>query len=341
MTPQVAFRVNGGPEVGLGHLRRCLTLAQALIRRGTGVLFFVNDDGGSARLLEESGVDVLRVPAQEIRHLDLTRRHIADRGVQALVVDSYDVAADALGHVEVPVAAIVDAPPPAPLPVQMLTNAAADAPSRPCPAGPATRLLLGPRFVLLREEFASPGRGDVRNDIARVLISTGGSDPGCRTPQLMRLVHAALPDAHLDVVAGPYFSEALLGDLDRLAAILPASIHRNPRRMRALMADADLAVTAGGQTVYELAATGTPAIAVCFADNQRANLTGMAARGALVYAGDVSDAAVDVVLTAHIRALAGDPGARQRMSSRAREVVDGQGAARVADEVLALLRPAC
>ena len=53
------------------------------------------------------------------------------------------------------------------------------------------------------------------------------------------------------------------------------TVHSAPEDMRAIMATADLAVTAGGQTTYELAASGVPAVALCIAENQRPNLAAL------------------------------------------------------------------
>src|SRR6267143_145446 len=114
-------------------------------------------------------------------------------------------------------------------------------------------------------------------------------------------------------------------------------LHESPKHLRDLMLVADLAVIGGGQTVYELAATGTPMVAIGLAANQTPNVDAMRAAGALAYAGDVNDAALGPGLVATLAALAADPGRRADMSRRGRALVDGRGAPRVARALLDLI----
>jgi spore coat polysaccharide biosynthesis predicted glycosyltransferase SpsG len=112
-------------------------------------------------------------------------------------------------------------------------------------------------------------------------------------------------------------------------------IHRDPPDVRGLMLGADVALCAGGQTTYELAATGTPAIAVQVAANQAGNLRGLEAAGALVWAGSVEDADLGDRVMAALAALAGDGARRAAMSRAGRALVDGKGIERVAEALLA------
>jgi spore coat polysaccharide biosynthesis predicted glycosyltransferase SpsG len=104
--------------------------------------------------------------------------------------------------------------------------------------------------------------------------------------------------------------------------------------MHALMLKADLAVTGGGQTTYELAATGTPAVAICIAENQRVSLKGLAEAGTLEFVGDAVDDDLELKLKSALTGLGGDPKRRQTMSERGQRLVDGRGAERVAQEIV-------
>ena len=102
------------------------------------------------------------------------------------------------------------------------------------------------------------------------------------------------------------------------------------------MLKCDLALTGGGQTTYELAATGAPTIAVRLASNQTGNLLGLAARGALFWAGDVGEPDLQDKIRQAILVLAENRDTRQKMSYAGRLLVDGRGADRVAEEILQL-----
>jgi UDP-2,4-diacetamido-2,4,6-trideoxy-beta-L-altropyranose hydrolase len=102
------------------------------------------------------------------------------------------------------------------------------------------------------------------------------------------------------------------------------------------MLAAGLAISGGGQTTFELAATGTPTVAIRLADNQTLTLETLAEAGALIQAGDAGDPALADAVAAAVERLIKDGDRRLEMSERARAAVDGQGAARVAREILAL-----
>jgi hypothetical protein len=92
---------------------------------------------------------------------------------------------------------------------------------------------------------------------------------------------------------------------------------------------ADLVVSGAGQTMLEALATARPVVAVVVAGNQRAQAE--AVKGAAL----VCDAEGAPDATA---GLAGDAGRRAELSARAAELVDGQGAHRVAGALLDALQ---
>jgi spore coat polysaccharide biosynthesis predicted glycosyltransferase SpsG len=250
-----------------------------------------------------------------------------------VVLDSNDITAEALSAVPVPLAAIVDDPPAVPLPVQLLIDGSVDAGSKRWPTTTGTTLLLGPEFVLLRASFAAPVHRSIAQNVNRVLVTTGGSDVDGSCSRLVRAARSARPQARLDVVVGPYFSEQELTALARLASHDQQVILHRHADVESLMRDTDLAVTGGGQTTYELAATGTPTVAVSLASNQMTNLEGLAKRGTLLLAD--AEIGLERSVAECVRTLANGVAARRAMSAAGRAVIDGRGAARVARAVLA------
>jgi spore coat polysaccharide biosynthesis predicted glycosyltransferase SpsG len=313
-------------------VRRCLALAAALAP-AADVRFFLRGSEPVAALVESAGIPCERVPGG----LQATLERVGRVGARGLVVDSYEVGGSelAVARGSVPVVAVFDdrggAPP------------SADIVIGPAPGGGSpstvggTRYLRGPSFAPLAPEFALPVDRDIPASVRRVLLLLGGAAPGALLAGLARAARRALPDAALDLVIGPA-TEALAAALSTELAGLPRlAIHRAPRDLRGLMLAADLAVSGGGVSVLELAATGTPAIGVGLADNQRRNLAGMAEAGALVLAGWVGDADLEGAVARAVAALAADPEGRGSMSRRGRELVDGRGASRIAAALLSAI----
>jgi UDP-N-acetylglucosamine--N-acetylmuramyl-(pentapeptide) pyrophosphoryl-undecaprenol N-acetylglucosamine transferase len=107
------------------------------------------------------------------------------------------------------------------------------------------------------------------------------------------------------------------------------------------LASADLVAARAGGSVLEVAAAGLPAILVPFpratADHQSANARYMERAGAAVV---VPDAELDGPrLAREVAALLDDPGRLEEMARAAREASRPDAADRIADEVLAMVRP--
>lgn len=102
------------------------------------------------------------------------------------------------------------------------------------------------------------------------------------------------------------------------------------------MQAADLAVTAGGTTVYELCACGTPSVCYVLADNQLQNVQALTGAGLMLFGGDVREAGGVVGMLRQIDRLLADAFLRAEMSRRMQQLVDGKGAARIAEAILGL-----
>lgn len=337
-SPVVAIRTDYGIHTGFGHLRRCLSLAAALENLGASVRFVVSRDPGTSQSPPASFESMTEVGAADAADLHETRAALRSSGASAIVLDSYQVPPAAMTAFGAKRAAIIDHVPATPLPVDVLVNGSLEALEGPVAAQPDTVLLLGPEFILLRPEFARARElRSVRARVSRVLVTIGGSDPTGLSVAFVSWVREVFADSAIDVIVGPYFTAEALDALGR-AAKLDARIvlHRNPGDVRGIMLDCDLALTAGGQTTYELAATGTPAVAVAVAENQAANLRGLASRGALMWAGSAGDDDLHARTRRCLETLRDDVDARREMSRAALGVVDGRGAERVAVEILKL-----
>ena len=325
----IALRADGGAERGFGHVRRMATLAQQIRRRGVRAHLLVNREV-EAFVPPLEDVDVVGVADGEIGNLTETVSHVRRCGADVLVVDSYDVTPAALHRVPVPLAVVLDSAPAVTLPVALVISAVVPAAGPPWPLAAGTRVLLGAQYALLRDEFVTATRPPI-GPVRRVLVTTGGTDASGWVVRLARIVLATLPNATVDVIVGPCFALSAIDALRGMAATAPLVLHHAPPDVCRLMASADIAVTGGGQTLFELAATATPVVALTLADNQRDNVASLASVGALAAAGEAGDDAAEQRVADIVGTLAGDPEWRSTMSRAARAVVDGRGASRVAE----------
>lgn len=196
-----------------------------------------------------------------------------------------------------------------------------------------TRLLLGPRYALLRAEFSDLLLPDEWQEGAgyRILVTFGGSDPHNMTQRVLESL-MLVDDVRLDitVLLGPengrsrYLAE--LGDRMRHAVRL---VH-DPRDVAALMRDTDLAITAAGSTCWELSYMGVPQILITTADNQRAIARHLAEQAGQCSLGWRTDWQAGGLARA-VRDVLSNKNQRNAMAQAARQLVDGRGAGRVVD----------
>ena len=97
------------------------------------------------------------------------------------------------------------------------------------------------------------------------------------------------------------------------------------------MMNADIAISAGGTTLYELCACGTPTISYTFVDNQIDNAKQFDEDGLIRYAGDVRDGDIVKSINSILKKMKDDYKLRKDMSHRMQLCVDGRGTMRVAD----------
>lgn len=332
IAPRVLIRADGGPGVGLGHVRRCLALATALRAREADVTVVVPDHPALRTVVTESGFAVEAVLSGEAATLLHTRSLVQTWGAVAAVIDSYETPGDALRPPLAAVTAVIDDLGVRDLPVDLVIAPAASDARQPFEALPGTTVLAGLAYVILHPDFARPVLSNSGGPIERVLLTLGGGDPGGLTVPLVDAVSQAVPTAHIDVVIGPLASDRLADTIARQRARV--HVHRPVATLAELIEVADLAVCGGGQTLYELAARGVPAVAVEVAENQRPNLEMLEALGTVRVAGSAADTFVSARVTQLVQELAADPARREAMSAAGRRAVDGRGAARVAEALL-------
>ena len=333
----VLFVTHGNRSVGFGHVRRCLSLAVALRKRSVGCEFLLDGDATVAEIVSGSGF-VCSITKSGSSDAGEAIRLIKTLAPAAVVADSYTFTTDYLRRLTEagrPVVAIDDLAD-RELPVALVVNCTVGMAAGTYRSTSPARLLLGPTYALLRPEFAEEPSRSFPVHVGTVLLTLGGSDPANLMPRLMRWIAAELEPVQLNVVAGP-LSDDLNEIKTEAAAIGPrALVHQQPDDMRGLMLNADLAVSGGGQTLYELAATATPTVAIRLADNQTSNLVGFEAARVLTWAGDAQEGDLEAKVRAHLRRLAKNPQERAAMAAAGRSLVDGRGAGRVAAAVAEL-----
>lgn len=365
---RVAFRVDASTTIGTGHLKRCLSLAQALTAMGAQLVFVCRPlDSVAAQVLAKQAVAVRWLPAalasgEPVLGTDLGSdapphaawvrvpgAQDAQDTVQALlgwkpdwvVVDHY--AFDARWHKAVRDAlacrlVVVDDTADRSIDADALLDHNWHANHRHKYAGRLQRepeWLCGPRYALLSSAYRHAPRYVFNPVVRSVGIFMGGTDPGGASVRALRACRAAGFTGPVEVVtttASPHLQE-----LQSVCATDPeVTLRLDEPDLAALFARHDLQIGAGGGATWERCCIGAPTVSIAVASNQAAVVSALASLGAV---GEATEHSLADVL----RCLISNPARRQELARAAANLVDGLGAQRVAIHLLRdmlQLRPA-
>jgi UDP-2,4-diacetamido-2,4,6-trideoxy-beta-L-altropyranose hydrolase len=339
------IRADAHASIGTGHVMRCLALGQAWQEVGGRVRFVMAQEvpALTARLQAE-GMEVVSLSASPGSPADAgeTLRIMELPGGSWLVLDGYHFGADyqrlikaSGGHL----LCLDDYGHAGHYCADLVLNQNIHAHeglyrSRE----PETRLLLGTRYALLRQEFFK-WRGwprQIPETAKKILVTLGGGDQNHVTLRVIQaLSRLDLERLEVAVVAGG--ANPHLPELQAALGPCPPSVRlmSNVADMSKLMAWADAAITGGGSTCWELAFMGLPALTIILAAQERPVAEGLAAKGAAVnlgWQGDLTEARLAQALAE----LIASSRIRARQAHRGRALVDGHGGARVREKLLAV-----
>jgi UDP-2,4-diacetamido-2,4,6-trideoxy-beta-L-altropyranose hydrolase len=185
-------------------------------------------------------------------------------------------------------------------------------------------LLLGPSYVFLRREFTSPRTQRTFPESARkILVTLGGSDPENLAPRIAHIL-AGIPGYEVTVVMGPGYRKSIPSNPKNHKL----RILRNPTNIRQLMETADVAVIAGGGTLWELLYLGCAVLSYARNPVQQRIVEELAEKGAATHLG-ATQKFDPAVLAISLAEVAKSKTTRIKMAEVGRQIVDGRGALRV------------
>ena len=315
--PRVVFRVDGGDEVGMGHVSRCLTLAAELESALRCEVRFVSDPAypSGIEAVRDAGYEMRAVESPEFEAIAALEPDVVfldvletDPGVvrglheTAAAVITLEDSGSGLVHADFAVNAL-----------------------RESDGDNGHNHLAGADYFVLREEFRDH-EPDPPGSVENVLFSFGGSDPAGLSVRVCRAV-AGDTDRQYRLVVGPDF-DAWTDLEDALEACPALEVFEAVDDMSTHMAWADLGVASGGRTAYELAATGTPALVVAQNDREHERVRELGERGVIEYLGHQKSVSAETIRT-EVDGLADDERRLRELSRRGRTFVDGAGTRRI------------
>lgn len=350
---KVIFRVDASEKMGTGHFMRCLTLAEGIRQQGGDVSFVCREHPGHLIHLLQSAhfphAILLLPPSDPTQSLDgylnwlgVSQAQDASETLRAfdavvpdwLIADHYALDHTWQSHLRPHVGQIMM--------IDDLANRQHDCDllldqnlfengdSRYQGKVPVDcELCLGPAFALLRPEYQSQLqlRGPRNGEIKRILVFFGGSDAQDMTGLCLDVLsEEVFADLSVDLVVGSnYFHRK---KLEVKAAQRPGTRLFGFRpHLADLMSEADLAIGAGGATLWERMCMGLPSVVISLAENQVLLAKHLAKQKWINYLGP-AEAIRPEALREALQAF-GDTAEYLRISAENQKLCDGRGVAKI------------
>ncbi len=316
---------------------RCLALGQAWRDNDGDVMFLSACDSSRflARLRDE-GFTIHRIPRSypDPSDWERTQRTLASHPDAWVAVDGYhfDTAYQQRirddGH---PLLVIDDTAHLSQYVADLLLNQNIHAESLSYRCEPDCRMLLGTEYAMLRQEFL-PWKDMKREipDVARrMLVTLGDAD----VHSVMLLVLEAIQRLEISGLETTFVMGAGTTHRDEVKRAVHRSTHpvhlvHDTNEMPRLMAWADMALSGGGSTCWELAFMQLPSLVLVLASNQEQAMAALDARGTVRNLGWHSKVDAET-LAERVTDVAQDTEGRVDMSAKGRGLVDGMGGMRV------------
>ncbi|MGG2075403.1 UDP-2,4-diacetamido-2,4,6-trideoxy-beta-L-altropyranose hydrolase [Lysinibacillus irui] len=301
----VFIRVDSSFEIGTGHVMRCLTLAHRLEKQGNTIAFICRSaEGDCIDFIIQQGYHVFKLPTNDgslwtyvseqwEKDAKETIEILRKNSVEKLIIDHYSIdikwenkvrpftkkimVIDDLANREHDCDILLD------------QNYYLNMDNRYKGLVPSTtRLLLGPRYALLREEFIEAKKISKTYDgkIERLFIFFGGSDPTNETEKILNSIMPLIEkyNFEVDVVVGnSNQNKKRIKDISFKHKNI--NFYCQINNIAEIMAKADLAIGAGGATIWERVFLGLPSIVISIAKNQVEVAKAVANKGAIIYLG--------------------------------------------------------
>lgn len=352
------IRVDAGTKIGIGHIMRCLTLAESLKKKFNGVFFISNNiQGNLSDYVEGMGYKVYQIrghnhiEGQIIETVKYRRKIQNDVNQCKKIINSYKNSSNWLlvdhygidqrweskirNHVEKIIVIDDLANRKHDCDILIDQNFYRDMTERYNKLVPKNCVqILGSKYALLRKEFTITRKKLKRkNKLKRILVSFGGSDPTNETSKAMRGLNLLDSQYKMDVVIGN--SNPNKNSIKRLCSKIPSTtFHYQVNNMSKIMANADLAIGGGGSMTWERCCMGLPTIVAILSENQYQLTKEVAKIGCVINLGKSDNLKPEdyahTIKEINIITI-------QNMSKKCLRLVDGNGTKRVTNKIFQIL----
>ena len=321
----VAFRVDGGTMLGLGHLNRCLSIADQLSHKGIRSIFIISDSS-IHKNIRSHGYEIFKI--NKSREALMIKKILKIKNCKILVVDSKRKSVEnVLRYLKINVKTVIVDNPKLSKYADLIILPGVKEQFGYYPKNSLVGenyVILGPKFPL-KKKFKKNGC---------ILTSAGGSDKKNITYRIVFSFSKLKSNFKMLVILGTFYKyekkiRELIGN-DKRFRIL-----KNPGNLPELMAKCSIGIITFGVMTYEAAATGLPVFVISHSRENDLSARKIQHYGWFKYLGkfnlvDYSKAAKNI--SSDLK----NPVLLREMSKKGK-IIDGKGAQRISAEIMKLV----
>lgn len=325
---RVFILTEGGKKTGFGHITRCSAIYDAFREKKIMPFFLIKADSSISGILEGRNYKIFDWLKEQNRLFTIIR------DADVVVIDSYLAKYELYKKVSeiIRMPVYIDDNKRLKYSRGVVVNGSIFANRLGYPKAEGITYLLGTNYMPLRREFWHVQAKKIAKNVKSVVVTFGGGDSRGMTPKILRWLADNHPNLTKNIIIGKGFKNIRkIEDTKDDRTVI--SYYPDVKVMKRIMLDSDIAISAGGQTLYELARIGVPAIAMAIAKNQLNNISGWSRAGFIEYAGWWKDDSLVAKLSSSMTRLA-DKNVRTKMSRLGRRHIDGKGSLRIVSILL-------
>jgi len=331
------IRADADSNRGIGHIMRCIALAQEWQEKSGMVLFIsccTNKSLTKKIIQNKFELITIEKPWPDPFDLNKTIKAIKDYKASWLVTDGYHFTEEYHAKIKatgVKLLVIDDYNYLSFYNADILLNQNMEAQKYSYATSPGTIKITGNRFAMLKNNFllTPESKNKTSHKAYKILVTLGGADPGNLTLKVINALKIQKPrNLAIKIVLGPENKNHVSVQQALLSMPFDYDLITDTFNMPDLITWADIAVSAGGSTTWELLYHGVPAIFIINADNQKNIVMAVHNAEAGINAG-FSRAVDHKMIADKIDLLLQDSNLRQQLSINAKAIIDGKGRKRV------------
>ena len=341
---KIAFRVDGSNSIGMGHVMRCIALAREFdIVCNSEILFIMKDFKEAVDTVRKNfEVKTISKNLGNNANDDYSTNIINKFKPEIIVTDILDIGENILLNLKnnCDVLVSIDDLANTKFCSDVVINGHFYSNNLQYRDFKESTYLLGPSFLILDKAFLSQHvkMKSINKNVKTILVTLGGSDDTKSFLKVIRGINLLEKNYDICMIIGPAFIH-----YDELDNGIKNSKHQfivetkvDSRRMSELMFNTDVAIVSGGNTKYELVATGTPGLVIC-SNMDEVNLTDKLARKGCIINLGLNNQVNENELAHALQTIIENKNLRKKMSDIGKKEVDGMGTHRVVASILSKL----